>query len=242
MPYVKKTRKILRHLIVILTILPLLIFGQKEKSKPVEAYEKTDGNFYYRLDLFSDSTFKYEHSFELGSTMSQGRWTKKNDTLTLYDYQVPWRVESIEETYIDTLRNKAMVKIIMNDTSAINIRGNYNVYIDGQPSNVRYDHSTKTHNVFDFEVWINSDCETKIKTNKIGIAEFKTNNISEILIAYNRHIVSDPKNNYFTLTISNYPILTSPSTLKWAIWKIQEQEINPIECGQTLKYITLTRK
>lgn len=224
-----------------MTILPLLTFGQKEKSKPIETYEKTDGIFYYRLDLFSDSTFKYEHSFELGSTMSQGRWTKKKDTLTLYDYQVPWKVERIEETYIDTLRNKIMVKIIINDTSAINIRGNYNIYIDGQPSNVRYDRSTKTHNVFDFEVWINSDCKTKIKTNKIGIAEFMTNNISEILIDYNRYIVSDPGNNYFTLTISNYPILTSPPSLKWPIWKIQGHEIKPIECGQTLKHIILTK-
>ncbi len=224
-----------------MTILPLLTIGQKDKSKPIETYEKTNANLFYRLELYSDSTFKYEHLFELGSTMSQGRWRKKNDTLTLYDYEVPWKLERIEEKYIDTLRNKIIVKIIINDTIAINIRGDYDIFIDGQQSNVSYDHSTKTQNVFDFEVWINSDCKTKIKTNKIGIAEFMTNNISEILIDYNRYIVSDPGNNYFTLTISNYPILTSPPSLKWPIRKIQGPEIKPIECGQTLKHIILTK-
>ncbi len=242
MPYAKKTRETLRNLIIILTILPLLTFGQKEKRKSVETYVKSDGNFYYRLDLFSDSTFKYEHSFELGSTMSQGRWKQKNDTLTLYDYEVPWKVEKIEEKYIDTLTNKTIVKVIMNDTNAIHIRGNHEIYIDGQPSNVRYDHSTKTHNVFDFEVWINSDCKTKIKTNELGVAEFKTKDISEIYIAYNRYSVINPRSNYFTLTISNYPILTSPPTLKWTIWTIQGQEIKPVECGRTLKHLTLTKE
>lgn len=232
----------MRNLIIIFTILPLLAFAQKENRKSLETYLKSDGNFYYQLDLCSDSTFKYEHSFELGATKSEGRWTKKNDTLMLYDYDVPWKIESVEEKYVDTIAKKTIVKVILNDTSAINIPKNYDIYIDGQQSNVRYDHSTKTNNVYDFEVWINSDCKTKIKTNKLGVAEFNTKDINEIHLAYNSYSVINPKSNDFTLTISNYPIFTSPPTLKWTIWTIQGQEIKPIECGQTLKHITLTKE
>lgn len=242
MPYTKKTRETLRNFIIILTFLPLLTFGQKEKRKPIETYVESDGNFYYRLDLFSDSTFKYEHSFELGSTMSNGRWTKKNDTLTLYDYEVPWKVENIEEKHIDTLKNMTLVKVIMNDTIFKNLRGNYDIYIDGHPTNVKHNHSNQSFDFYDFEVWINDDCKTKIKTNEQGVAEFKTENVTQLQIAYNDYIVKYSKSNYFILTLSNFPILASPPTLSWKSWKIQGNEIRPIECGQTLEYITLTKK
>lgn len=79
----------MKILVYILTLIPLLTFGQKDKTKLFESYSYSDGRFYYRLDLYKDSTFVYEHSFKLGSTKSEGNWLINNDILVLSNYETP---------------------------------------------------------------------------------------------------------------------------------------------------------
>jgi hypothetical protein len=240
-PYAKKTEVIMKILVYVLTFIPLLTFGQKDKTKLFESYSYSDGRFYYRLDLYKDSTFVYEHSFKFGSTMSNGNWLINNDTLVLSNYESPWTISNVEEKFIDSLNNTTVIEIKVNDTSSEKIRGDHILYIDGNPTSVKYDYSKSEYMVKDFDVWVNGDCQDVRKTSEKGIIQFEKDSILEISINYNEYQVQSIGNNYFVLTLSYFPILVSPPTLKWTKWKIQNNEIIPFECGQLMDYVKLKK-
>ena len=241
MPYAKKTATIMRILVYILIIIPILTFGQKNKSKLFESYSYSDGRFYYRLDLNNDSTFTYEFSFKLGSTMSKGNWGIINDTLVLSKYETPWTISNVDEKFIDTLENKTLIEIKVDDTSSVKIRGDHALYIDGNPTSVKYNYSKGEYMVKDFDVWINGNCKDIRKTNEIGIVQFDTESVSKISIDYNDYYIQSDGNNYFVLTIPNFPILVSPPTLKWTKWIIKNNELIPLECDELLDFIKLKK-
>jgi hypothetical protein len=233
MPYAKKTRETLRNLIIILTILPLLTFGQKEKRKSVETYMKSDRNFYYRLDLFSDSTFKYEHSFELGSATSEGNWTVSNDTLMLNKYETPYKITKVVEKKIDTLLNSVIIKVVVDSLAAL-------PFIDGVQ--IRKNNEHKQLMPLGLVLWVNDDCKTKATINEFGEVNYEKTDIFQISLNYDKYTVIEKSNNFFIIEISTFPIWTSPPTLMWTRWVINKREIRPIECGQTLEHLTLNRK
>lgn len=232
----------MKAFIFIVTLIPLLTFGQSEETKGVESFSYSDGWFYYRLDLSDDSTFTYEHSFKLGSTSSKGKWQINNDTLILSNDEKPWTISSVEEKYIDTLKNTSLIELKVNDTSTVNTRRDrVNFYIDGELTSGKYYFSTAEYMVNNFDVWINGDCQNKRRSNEKGMVLFEKDSISQISIDFHDYHVQNLGSNYFVLTLNQLPILLSPPTLKWTKWKMNTNELIPIECGQLLDYIKLKK-
>jgi hypothetical protein len=62
--------------------------------EPISAWSKSTENFYWELEIKTDSTFRYEHSFELGHTYSEGKWEIRKDTVNLYDCRKPYFILS----------------------------------------------------------------------------------------------------------------------------------------------------
>jgi hypothetical protein len=73
--------------------------------------------------------------------------------------------------------------------------------------------SNQSYDFSDFEVWINDDCKTRIKTNEQGLAKFHSDKITSLQIAYNDYEVKYLTSNYFILTLSDLPLLASPPEL-----------------------------
>ena len=240
MPHAKTTTK-LRNLIYILTILPFFTFGQADNKSIVGTYSYSDGNFYYKLELKKDSTFTYQHSFKLGTTSSSGKWKFNKDTLLSADFEKPWRIQRVEEFVLDTLGNNTIIDVIINDTNAIHIRGDHAIYIDGQPTKVKYDSKTKRDVVTEFEIWIDNECSNRQLTDKFGRTKFANKNIKTISFAYDNYIIKNPKSNYFILTLSNYPIYFSPPTLSWTKWLFTGNSLSPIDCNKQLDDIKLKK-
>lgn len=232
----------MKAFIFIVILIPLLTFGQKDETKGVESFSYSDGWFYYRLDLFVDSTFTYEHSFKLGSTSSKGKWRINNDTLILSNDEKPWTISSVEEKYIDTLKNTSLIELKVNDTSTVNPRrDSVYFYIDGELTSGKYYFSNAEYMVYNFDVWINGECQNKRRSNEKGMVLFEKDSISQISIDYHYYHVQSLGSNYFVLTLNQLPILLSPPTLKWTKWKMNTNELIPIECGQLLDYIKLKK-
>jgi len=173
--------------------------------------------------------------------MSKGNWQINNDTLVLSNYETPWTISNVEEKFIDSLNSKTVIKIKVNDTSSVKFRGDYILYIDGNPTSVKYDYSKAEYTVKDFDVWINGNCQDIRKTNDTGIVKFDTDSVSKISIDYNEYHAQIEGSNYFVLTLANFPILVSPPTLKWTKWIINNNELIPLECGELLEYIKLEK-
>jgi hypothetical protein len=234
--------RIMNVFIFILTLIPLITFGQKVERTSVDSFSYSDGSFYYRLDLFDDSTFTYKHSFKLGSTTSNGKWRFNNDTLVLSNYEKPWTISSVEEKFIDTLKNTSMIDIKVNETSTLTLRrDSVNFYIDGELTIEKYYFSNAEYMVNNFDVWINGDCQNKRRSNEKGMITFEKDSISQISIDYHDYQVQGIGSNYFVVTLDQFPILLSPPTLKWTKWKINNNELIPMECGQLLEYIKLKK-
>ncbi|MBL7882618.1 MAG: hypothetical protein JNL69_01005 [Bacteroidia bacterium] len=231
----------MRNIFYILTIVPFLTFGQTVPQSIIGTYSYSDGNFFYKLELKKDSTFAYQNSFHRGSTASTGKWKFSKDTLFLMDYEKPLTIKNVEEVMLDTLGNNSVIEVIINDTDAIHIRGDHNIYIDGQPTKVKYDSKTKRHVVTDFEIWVNNECSNPQLTDKLGRTKFTNKMINTISFDYDKYLIKDPMNNYFILTLSNYPIFVSPPTLAWTKWVLEGDKLSPIDCNKRLDYIKLKR-
>jgi hypothetical protein len=240
MPHAKTT-KTLRNIFYILIIVPFLTFGQTVPQSVIGTYSYSDGNFYYKLELKKDSTFAYQNSFHRGSTASTGKWKFSKDTLFLMDYEKPWTIKNVEEIMLDTLGDNSVIEVIINDTDAIHIRGDHNIYIDGKPTNVKYDSKTKRHVVADFEIWVNNECKNPQLTDKFGRIKFVNKKIKTISFDYDKYLIYDTNSNYFKLTLSNYPIFVSPPTLSWTKWVFSGDNLSPLDCNKQLDYIILKR-
>lgn len=231
----------MRKIIYILLLTPFLTFGQNNQKNINGTYSFSESGFYYKLDLNNDSTFKYEQSFNLGSTSSKGNWERSNDTLILSDYEIPWTISHVEEKTIDSLKNRVLIEIKVNDTNSIKIRGDHVVYIDGNPTSVIYDYLKEIYKVRDFDVWINDNCRMKRQTNNKGFVEFTVDSIGKISINYNEYLIRNKECNYFLVSLANTPIIFSPPILKWTRWKIKKQILIPLECNELLDNIELKR-
>ena len=240
MPHAKTTTT-LRNILFILTIVPFLTYGQTVPQNIIGTYSYSVGNFYYKLELKKDSTFAYQNSFHRGSTASTGKWKFSKDTLFLMDYEKPWTIKTVEEFTIDTLGDNSVIEVIINDTNAIHIRGDHDIYIDGQPTKVKYDSKTRRDVVTDFEIWVNNECNNPQLTDKAGRIRFLNKRIKTISFDYDKYLIKDPKSNYFILTLSNYPIYVSPPTLYWTKWVLIGDNLSPLECNKLLDYIRLKR-
>lgn len=209
----------LRILIYLLTILPLLTYGQSDEKKLLESFSYSDGHFYHRLDLFKDSTFAYKYSCRPGSISSSGSWKMINDILTLTIDKTPWSIIKVDEQKLDTIIDKVIVKVLISGGS-LNVAG--------------------------FNVWVNNDCENNVKTDSLGIAEFKTEFINKIsMVCNNEYELKDSLSNYIVVTLPGiYSIYSfvSPRQSVWSEWKVTGDEISPIVCGQVLYDITLRKK
>jgi len=231
----------LKNILYILIIVPFFTFGQTAPQSIVGAYSYSDGIFYYKLELKKDSTFSYEHSFKLGSTSSTGKWKFSKDTLFLTDYEKPWTIKQVEEKILDTLVDNTVIEVIINETDAIHIRGDHDIYIDGRPTKVKFDSKTKRHVVADFEIWVNNECHNPKLTDKFGRIKFENKRIKTISFDYDKYRIKDPKSNYFILTLSNYPIFVSPPTLSWTKWVLTGENLSPLGCNKQLDDIKLKR-
>jgi hypothetical protein len=240
MPHAKTTTP-LRNLIHILTVLPFFTFGQTTPKSIIGTYSYSDGEFYYNLELKKDSTFAYQFSFKRGSTFSSGKWKFSKDTLFLTDYEKPWTIKQVEENVLDTLGDNSIIEVIINDTDAIQIRGDQDIYIDGQPRKVKYGSKTKQHVVTDFEIWVNNECSNPQMTDKLGRVKFANKRIKTISFDYDKYLIKYSKSNYFILTLSNYPIFVSPPTLSWTIWVLTGDNLSPLDCSKRLDNIKLKR-
>jgi hypothetical protein len=240
MPHAKTTTT-LRNIIYILIIVPFFTFGQTVPQSIVGTYSYSDGNFYYKLELKKDSTFAYQNSFHRGSTSSIGKWKFSNDTLFLTDYEKPWTIKQVEEIVLDTLGDNSVLEVIINDTDAIHIRGDHNIYIDAQPTKVKYDSKTTRDVVTDFEIWVNNDCNNPLLTDKSGRIKFANTRIKTISFDYDKYLIKNPKSNYFVLNLSNYQIFLSPPTLSWTKWLWTKDNFSPLDCNKRLDYITLKK-
>ncbi len=240
MPHAKTTTT-LRNILYLVTIVPFFIFGQTAPQSVVGAYSFSDGNFYYKLELKKDSTFSYEFSFKLGSTASTGKWKFFKDTLFLTDYEKPWTINQVEEFALDTLGDNSIIEVIINDTNSILIRSDHFIYIDGQPTKVKYDSKTKRHVVADFEIWVNNECSNPLLTDKFGRIKFASKRINSISSIYDKYFITNPNSNYFILTLSNYPIFISPPTLSWTKWVLTGDILSPLDCNKRLDFITLKK-
>lgn len=240
MPHAKTTTT-LRIIFYILTIVPFLTFGQTIPQNIIGTYSYSNGNFYYKLELKKDSTFAYQFSFHRGSTSSTGKWSLSKDTLFLMDYEKPWTIKQVEEITLDTLGDNSVIEVIINDTNSIHIRGDHDIYIDGQPTKVKYDSKTERDVVTDFEIWVNNECNSPQLTDKFGRIKFVNKRVRTISFDYDKYLIKDPKSNYFILTLSNYPILVSPPILTWTKWVFEGDKLSPIDCNKRLDYIKLKR-
>jgi hypothetical protein len=231
----------LRNILYLLTVVPFFTFGQTSIQGIVGAYSFSDGYFYYKLELKKDSTFSYEHSFKLGSTSSTGKWKFNRDTLILTDYEKPWTIIQVEEIVHENLGDNSVIEVIIDDTDTAHIRGDHDIYVDGQPTKVKYDSQTNQQVVTDFEIWVNNDCSNPQLTDKFGKIALSNTRIKTISFDYDKYLIKDPKSNYFKLTLSNYPILFSPPTLSWTMWVLTGDNLSPIACNQQLDCIKLKR-
>ncbi len=218
-----------------------MTFGQNNQESFIGTYSFSESGVYYKLELNNDSTFEYEHSFKLDSTISNGTWKRNNDTLILSDYEIPWTISYVEEKTIDSLKNKVLIEIKVNNTNSIKVRGDHVVYIDGNPTSVKYDYSKGIYKVVEFDVWINDNCQSKRETNKKGFVEFIVDSIHKISIDYNEYAIRNKECNYFLVTLANTPIIFSPPRLKWTKWKIKKRTLIPLECNELLEYVELKK-
>lgn len=200
---------------LLIMIIPLLGFSQHNKKKIKETYLYSDRLFFYKLNLFDDSTFYYEHSFKLGTTKSEGKWKIQNDLLILSDFETPIKIKEVQEWKINTSDTIVQVKIVSADSGNI---------------------------VSGFQVWINDDCSAQTLTDKEGIARFKTSSVNQISIPWNNYKTLCDSNNFYHITVCLDQILASPPDLSWTKWIIEGDKICPLECGQSLTYICLIKK
>ncbi len=215
--YSKGAIKVLSIVALMLNLLPWHTWAQMPKNVLV-AYQYAQYGFHCRIDFFEDYTFVYKQSSKLGSTKSTGNWRFVKDTFKLFNYQIPWRILSVTERKADTINGKSVVKVVTAKDS------------------------TTAEDVYDFPVWVNNNCKNRISTSQTGLAIFNTINITDISIDYNEYKVKDTASNYFVLTISCFPIYSSPGELQWKYWKKEGKVIHPIECGHIIPNLTLVEE
>jgi hypothetical protein len=224
-------------------ILILCSFGSKS---PIGVYTYTNGEFSYKIVLSADSTFKYEFSFSRGTTSSTGKWKLNEDTFYLYDYQKPYTIKEVKESKKDILGKDALIEVVIIDSTAntntINIRGaTGTIFVDGQPLHIAHSLKTNEELVTDLELWVNDNCDSLKFTNERGNVKLINNKINKISFRYDNYWVKNPSNNYFIITLSNYPIFTSPTTLVWEKWLLTKNHLVPLECNKPLSHIRLKK-
>lgn len=231
----------MRILPIIFITISTLCYSQ-EKIEFHGVWKLSSGEFYYELDLKSNGSFEWQHSFSLGSTSSKGRWQVVNDTLKLLDYAKPWTIQIVEEFKVDSLENGTMMifKLPNGYWTTENKREGNHYYIDGKKVEVNYDPSKLPLILDNFHFWINNDCQQEYKTDSLGKAQLEMTPKS-IQFDYSKYEIKDPGSNLIIITINQFPLYVSPPTLYWTEWILDDNGLKPIECNAILNHLQLKK-
>ncbi len=228
----------------LLTLLSLLftvsINGQPVKSDMFRNFHYESSFLVYNLILYSDSSFFYSFTnTRRGSDDTKGKWKFNGDTLVLYDYSKPWSIIYGQETRIDTLKNKILVELCL-DNQVVSISDkSVKYYIDGIQKSATNKVEKEQIKMSGIKVWVNSNCKTLNETNSLNRVFFAKETISEINLDYDTYVVNNENSNYFILYLSNIPIDYYPQELRWNKWIIQDNCAIPLECGEMVDYLKL---
>jgi hypothetical protein len=180
-----------------------------------------------KLILGKDSTFLYSTGMKnLPKSVTNGNWRLNGDTVWLLYRSSTFA--NFTEMRKDSLGNQIMIETRYERRWPVTDPG---IYID-RP----YRTHTSIIQPTILNIHLNDDCANPLSTAPLGKIVLPPQRIEKISTGYYEYIVTDPRSNYFVVTLvsmSMAPVISSfePNPK----WLYKKGTLAPLECGQVNK-------
>jgi hypothetical protein len=211
----------MKYFIFILLLSPLISNAQSG------TYLLNRNGLEYKLILGKDSSFTYSNGMKKRpKSVTSGVWHLKGDTVWL-QYQSS-QFTNFTEMRKDSLGNQIMIETRYEIRRPVLDPG---IYID-RP----YRTHTSIIQPTILNIHLNDNCANPISTAPLGKMVLPLQSIQKISTGYYEYIVTDPRSNYFVVTLvtmSMAPVISSfePNPK----WLYKKGTLAPLECGQVNK-------
>jgi len=231
-------------LLIISLTLTNTLFGQSLSDSILDSYVFKKKGTEMNLILFTDSSYSFEITEKYGTIISSGKWTRTNEILCFYNFKPSYLVDTVEESFIDTVNHEIIIDVFMRDSTPIVMRGCRDVllYIDERPINVLINPFLEHYFIYDFPVWINRNYLTIEFTNNRGRVVFKVDSIDFVSGDFFDFKIENKETNYIQIYLEKYPDITSSKYLKLDQWVISKKHITTYKDNEMEVEVKLKKK